>query len=481
MRAVVASRLVAGLIVAGCSASTNDAGAGAVGGSAATGGFGASGGIGGSGAFGANGGIGGAVPDGGFCTALQCQQQMCPVGTTSISGIVYDPAGKNPLYNVAVYVPNLQVRQLPSGASCDSCESNYSGQPIAVGLTDALGHFSIPNAPVGANIPLVVQIGKWRRQFLIPNVVACQDNPQADKSLTLPKNHIEGDIPNIAIATGGADTLECLLRRIGVDASEFVPGASTAGRIHIFQGGGALVPIPNTDPAAPLASAALWNTSAELMKYDIVLLSCEGAETVNMNQQAMHDYTSAGGRVFASHFHYSWFTTGPFSTENLATWTPGANLLNTVRGEIVTRLNNGDPFPKGVALLQWLTNVGALVNSRLQIFDPRHNADVGPQHIVSQAWIVADATSDAPGATQYFSFNTPTDVINSPDRNYCGRVVYSDLHVGAAAGDDIDFPVPESCTPINLSPQEKALEFMLFDLSSCVIPDNLPPEPPLLE
>jgi len=468
----VAMRVATG----GCSSPANDAGSGAIGGGAAAGGFGATGGVGG---VGATGGIGGGVPDGGFCTGLQCQQQMCTVGTTSISGIVYDPAGKNPLYNVAVYVPNQQVRALPSGASCDSCESNYSGQPIAVGLTDAAGRFSIPNAPVGTNIPLVVQIGKWRRQFLVPNVVACQDNPTVDKSLTLPKNHLEGDIPNIAIATGGADTLECLLRRIGVDASEFVPGASTTGRIHIFQGGD--VAAPNTDPVGPLASSALWNTSAELMKYDIVLLSCEGAETVNMNQQAMHDYTSAGGRLFASHFHYSWFTTGPFSTENLATWTPGANALNNVRGEVVTRLSNGDPFPKGVAMMQWLANVGALFNNRLDIFDPRHNADVGPQHTVSQAWIVADANSDSPGATQYFSFNTPTDVINSPDRNYCGRVVYSDLHVGAAAGDDTDFPVPESCAPLNLSAQEKALEFMLFDLSSCVIPDNLPPEPPLLE
>ena len=32
-----------------------------------------------------------------------------------------------------------------------------------------------------------------------------------------------------------------------------------------------------------------------------------------MNQQALHDYASAGGRVFASHFHYSWFNSGPYS------------------------------------------------------------------------------------------------------------------------------------------------------------------------
>jgi hypothetical protein len=426
--------------------------------------------------------------DGG-CVGLQCQQHACGGGgSTTISGKVYDPAGKNPLYNVAVYVPNAPVQPFHSGVStpCDTCDSLYTGSPIAAALTDASGQFTIKNAPDGPNIPLVIQVGKWRKQLKIPNVAQCQDNPQPDRSLTLPKNHTDpgNDIPKIAISTGCSDTLECLLARVGVDKGEYTAGAAGDGRIHIFAGecttGQFKLGHPTTMPGAPQSPAALWDTVADLEQYDLVLLSCEGDETTNANQQALHDYATAGGRVFASHFHYKFFNTGPYANENLATWTPGTNDMGSIMATIATTLPNGQPFPKGQALAQWLGNVGALTNGELPITEAKHNADVSAAPTPSQVWISADKQASPPGATQYFSFNTPTDAPMGAAGvpNYCGRVVFSDLHVGSASGDTPANSIPSDCANGDLSPQEKALEFMLFDLSSCITPNDQAPQAP---
>jgi hypothetical protein len=420
----------------------------------------------------------------------------CPGGgSTTISGKIYDPAAKDPLYGAVAYVPSKPVSALTLGVSCDSCNSLYTGSPIAAGQTDATGHFVIQNAPYGTNIPLVIQLGKWRKQVKVSTVTACQDNPQPDKSLTLPATHLEGDIPNIAISTGGADTLECLLLRMGVAASEYEPGGQGPGRIHIFQGSGAggfTAPItipglnlgnvgaPNTNPAAPSSSSALWNSDADINDFDIVMLSCEGSPTANMDQQVLFDYAKAGGRVFASHFHYAWFNTGPFgtSTPALAEWTTGGQDIGNVNALVETTLLNGGAFPKGVAMKQWLGVVDALgvagaPAGELPIVAARHNANLTAANTPSTSWIVPDPSANqSTGTTQYFSFNTP---LGMSTETQCGRVVYSDLHVGGASSDNPSMPVPEECSTADLSPQEKALEFMLFDLSACVVPDNAPP------
>ncbi len=191
----------------------------------------------------------------------------CEGGTTSISGTVYDPAGRHPLYNVVVYVPSSTPQPITSGATCDACNGLYTGDPVATALTDADGNFTLTGVPDGANIPLVLQIGKWRRQLTLATVAACQDNPQPDHSLTLPRNQAEGDIPSIAVSTGAADTLECLFIRMGIDAAEYGGGADGAGRIHIFHGaagpkgpggpggpGGGLHTVPNTSPPGPASA-----------------------------------------------------------------------------------------------------------------------------------------------------------------------------------------------------------------------------------
>ena len=101
---------------------------------------------------------------------LQCQQTC---GTTPISGKVSDPADVNGLYNVYVYVPNDALAPITDGPTCTQCQAPASGNPVASASTDADGNFSIPNAPIGSNIPLVLQLGKWRRHLTIPTVTAC--------------------------------------------------------------------------------------------------------------------------------------------------------------------------------------------------------------------------------------------------------------------------------------------------------------------
>jgi hypothetical protein len=397
----------------------------------------------------------------------------CDGPATTISGTVYDPAGQNPLYGVAVYVPSSTPAAITTGASCSSCADLYTGAPIAFTVTDPTGHFSLANVPDGMSIPLVVQIGKWRTQLVVPAVAACTETVLPDGSVHLPKNGTEGDIPSIAISTGGADTIECLLGRIGLDDSEYGPGASGPGHIHVFHGDQGA----DTMTPSPMALQALWDTKDDLMRFDLVLLACEGHETYGMNQQALFDYAAAGGRVFASHFQYSWFNTGPFGTTNLAHWTTDGQLIGDITAFVQTIRPGGQLFPRGAALMDWLSTVGALDAGKLPIQAARHNADVSATNTASLPWLAADPSSPAPGATESFSFDTP---LGDDAGTQCGRVVYTDMHVGAASQDygwngfvvPAGSIVPTGCADMALSPQEKALEFMLFDLSACVTPPD---------
>jgi hypothetical protein len=341
---------------------------------------------------------------------------------------------------------------------------------------------------VGKDIPLVVQVGKWRREVKLENVAECVDNPITDANRTrLPKNQGEGHLPRIAVTTGRCDQLACLLPKLGIDASEYTPSSGN-GRLHLYRGAAdssaSQTAIPAPAPNGTLDATALWNDAATLKKYDMVMLSCEcGEHNENKSagaKQAMYEFASAGGRVFASHYHYVWAQTGPLSTT--AQWL-GGSASATTSGPFFVDTS----FPKGAALADWLVGVGATSkHGEIPISQPRDDVGgiVAPTQrwVFGKRWAIPNILPDPfmPESNKYLSINTP---VGKPVDDQCGKFVFADMHL---YGGDIQPPAsalpndafPSSCSK-ELTPEEKALAFLFFDLSSCVQDDTKEPTVPI--
>jgi hypothetical protein len=402
------------------------------------------------------------------CTNLCPKQVVCPTPgvTTTISGKVYAPNGTDPLVNALVYVPNAAVKPFTPGVSCDNCSSTVTGSPLVSAITGIDGSFTITNAPATTNVPLVIQLGRWRRQVTIPNVVACQNTAVPATLTRLPKNKMEGDIPLMAFATGYIDALECVMRKIGIDDSEFTNPASQGGngRIRFYVGNG----LAGSSGGASINASTptedvLWGTQAEINQYDMVLFPCQGDQydKTAAVQQNVINYANAGGRIFTTHYSYVWlYNDAPFSST--ATWSLAEGAFNPdpTTGYIDTT------FPKGLALAQWLKGIGAsttLGQMQIQTLRQDYSGVIAP----AQNWItVNDPTLGT--VPMHYTFNTPVGA--QPD-SQCGRVLYSDFHVEDAST-ITGAAFPSECVAGPMTAQEQMLEFMLFDLASCVTPDQ---------
>lgn len=391
----------------------------------------------------------------------KCDGESC----TTISGTVYDPAGKVPLYNAMVYIPSRPLEPVPEGVSCDRCGAK-AVQPIASAITDVEGHFVLKDVPAGKDIPVVVQVGKWRKRVVISDVKACQENELKTKQTRLPRSMDDDgydiSMPKILLATGSCDKLEDLVRKIGVDEEEFTQVGGN-GHVHLASNSSF-----GSSGGGPTAKS-VWSDLDALKQYDMVLLACECGEPYQENEQpvealkALHTYSDMGGKVFATHYHRYWFKHGPEAVQNVASWRRGNDDTDS------SGLYDIDTsFPKGKALADWLEKLSTTSsNGKIQLNDVKKDVDdVSPD---ATRWIYSASS----GSPKYLSYNTPLvdeggNPVKPEDR--CGRVVFSDIHVASGGG----FGQP---TTGRQSDQELALEFLLFDLSSCVQDDKQPPTP----
>ncbi len=411
---------------------------------------------------------------------------QCDAGATTISGKVVAGTDStlgfgnpDPIYNATVYVPDGALGAITTGATCEQCASSQAA--LARTTTGIDGTFVLHSPPSGPNVQVVIELGKWRRVLSV-NVTPCVDNALPLSSTHLPRNRSQGNIPRFAISTGNVDVLECVLRKMGIADSEFVNPAlnggglpTAAGRIHVYQAhptqhldkakGGAVV--DNSTPS----ETTLWGRQATLNAYDAVLFPCVGGQSDQQaaDQARVIQYANLGGRVFTTHYSYVWlYNAAPFSST--ATWDINHNSYMQQFTGVVDQT-----FAKGVALASWLQQPSVAASTmlgKIPVDVVRNDFSAVTVGAPAQRWLYTQAPPDAAAFPIHYTFNTP---VGAAANAQCGRVVFSDFHVENVTS-SLNQVFPAECSAGPLTPQEKLLEFMLFDLTSCVSPD-LPPAP----
>ena len=263
--------------------------------------------------------------------------------------------------------------------------------------------------------------------------------------------------------------------------------------------------MPNTSPAGPSSSGTggLWDTLADIERYDITLLSCEGAEHRERELRSARRVRERGGRVFASHYHYAFFFDDATNTNstyfpNVANWTSpttrptGSEPGPTSTGRRPThrstrpsrpRSRAAPPSPRAGAL-HWLGSTSQprspssaerrAPDHRRELRRRRHGGErldrvgaVERRDPREHAVLLVGHAVRRRSRRRRSAGILRTCRLQRPSRgrrrgrlrlhHERERVVYSGT-------------TPTGCTVGKLHPDEDAIEFILFDLSSCVTP-----------
>jgi hypothetical protein len=451
---------------------------------------------------GGGGGDNGGIPCEGLCE----HQVYCEDGAaTTLTGRVYAPNGVEPLFNAMVYVPNGELPAITDGVSCDRCEDEDLGNPLVSAITGPDGSFELRHVPADIGFPLVIKMGKWRRVVQIPAVEPCDTRELTPSQTRLPRHRGEGSIPRIAVSTGHVDALECVLYKAGLDESEFTRPDGD-GRVHLYRANGAWQDqdaynaclsecscgdncgfitclgdgwcgaryncLTACAESTGIGGSLLYADQATLDSYDVAMFGCE-ASAQNRPQgarQRLLEYLNKGGRVFLSHWNLDWIENEGYSTVPLS---DTADWGGVFMGDLddPTEAFVDTSFSRGESFSAWLDHVNASTSPGVvNIDEPRAHVVSTTEH--GRGWIYTTDQDHGEDSIQYLTFNTP---VGEEEQNLCGRGVYTAFHV--ATGDHRRSVFPNHCGGA-LTPQEKVLLYMMFDLAACVSDDGSEPVPP---
>ena len=398
----------------------------------------------------------------------------CMGHDTTIGGTTYAPNGMDPLPGLVVAVfPNDHVFPAqPMSVQCQTCVSGVPGA-IAFASAGANGVFSIAGAGTplnaGGMFTIAVYSGGFRRVVRNVSVPMCGNLMLTAAQTSLPGATM-GDnlIPRIAVASAAAgtaagdvnDKFAHVLDVIGITGyTRFGPDKSMATR------------------TPPMDLITLFSTPATLAQYDVVIAPCGSLGNFSVAATLapamvtnLRAWLGMGGRLYASDLSYEVIAQ---SDPTMINWAAGpsphamADPADVGQGGTaaapLTVMANVDD----AGLLAWLRLIGTVAPGGTQIpvtdlKDPWAAIDsVPPANLVADSHgaihesilVSADVTwHTAPSA--HHPLTVQADVADAAG-NYCGRAVFSSYHV-------------QSSTTATLSPQERVLEYLFFQLSTCI-------------
>jgi hypothetical protein len=265
------------------------------------------------------------------------------------------------------------------------------------------------------------------------------------------------------VGVGDYDQIECVLRSIGIDESEFTD-PSGPGAVHLYDNGKGASQFPQ-----------LLGDASQLADYNLVFVNCTSNlfDSLSNKMQAagnIYNYVQSGGRLYVTDWSYDYL-------EQVAQLAPyiyfegGGTMTTPQPPHAAAKASDASDFDATVGdetLAAWLKVAapGQVSGSTVRIQD------------LLAEWALIHATAD-----DQVSFPSQTWVhgnTNGADRpltvtfdiNGCGKVLYSSYHTREPGGAALGQPFPMYCksTPTMMIAQEKILEYLILQISACVGP-----------
>jgi hypothetical protein len=418
-----------------------------------------------------NNGDGDAGPGG--CQGASCLNK-CPAGQqTTVRGRVLMPNGIDPVPQALVYVPR-EVTEFPDTVQCEICDQITDIAIVSTQTADD-GSFVLGPIPTAENqqpgfpVQLVAQKGRFRRLIEFTIDAPCGENVAANNDFELPGRTAGFDnIPNIAVATGDYDQMECVLLKLGIEQGAF---DLYDGIDSIFGGGGTQGKLD-----------ALILDLDKMKSYNVIFINCSGNEFESILTQPaarnnIRDYVQSGGRLYVTDWSYDYIEQVP-EFASIIDFGPGPD-GNPGQPE---PMNAGAMGEGGIetdatvledGLRRWLEAVEA-VTGETDVID-----DQGRVHIKHflVSWVMQVAVPVADNVKVWLEgpvsggtyTNETLPLTTTFDYADCGRVLYSSYHTEGGGGALGDFP--SYCASGDLTPQERVLEYLILHIADCITVD----------